>query len=131
VTQREKELATALIAANRAPANAYTGGDRAAIESAVRSAWKARYPNLQVLEVRMPESWSRETGWRWDSTSKAFRRFDESSMRVSTVLATSPTVATWQTQWVHTFHLSGNKLVVQPFKYDEPSPRHQLLRSNL
>lgn len=127
----EKTLAEALIARNTGPADRYQGGDRGQIESLLKAAWKKRYPGQQVVAVRISGGWDRNSGWKWDRSRKGWKRFDDSSIRVATFLVSSPTVVQWQWQWVHKFHLSGDKIVVSPFSLDEATPRRQMLRAKL
>jgi hypothetical protein len=129
--EQEKMASQVLIAANRGPADTYSGPDRAAVQNLVTQAWKGRYPQQKVLAVRLPHSWSRDEGWKWDTTSKSWKHFDQSSMQVSVMLEQSSTLVGWQTQWVHKYHLNGGRMGVQPFNLDKPTPRHQMLRSNM
>ncbi len=131
IGKNEKILGDALIAKNKGPADTYTGPDRGTIESVIKGAWKNRYPDRQVLAVRMPNSWSRESGWKWDTTRKAWRRYDESTVQVYAIIATSPTVAQWQWHWVNKYHLNGDRIGTPPFSIESPSPKAQMLRSNL
>lgn len=123
--------AQVFIASNKGPRDAFSGAERAQIENLVRQAWKSKYPQQRVLGVRIPAQWSRDTGWKWDSLSKSWRAYDESSVMAYVMLEQSPTLVGWQGQWIHKYHLNGDRLGLQPFALDSPNPRYQMLRKNL
>lgn len=131
VAAKEKAAAEALISSNTGPGNGYSGADRGAIEQAVKNAWNGRYPGEQILAVQIPHNWSRDTGWKWDTTSKAWQKYDSSSMMVYAFQAHSATVVKWSQHRIYKYHLRGDALGVHPFKKEEPTPRRQMLRSKL
>lgn len=105
------KLKQAALAARKMPAEAYTGGDKAALKAQILSYWKAKYPSDKVLGVRFFQNfWKRETSWKDNATS--IYKSDYSWLPVKVIVQTSPEIATLYPVFANKQHQEGNRVVI-------------------
>ena len=129
--QEEEKLAGEIVASNRAPADRYTGGDRAQLESFVRTQWKEHFPKERVLAVRfVEEAMGRTVAWRWNRASKQFYKVDHSSVRLVVVVERGDEAILY-TSWVRKLHLEQDRLILRWSRPKRIPPRMRMQRANL
>lgn len=93
------------------PKDAYGGADKEKLRSAVAAAWKERYPQDQVLAIRLPEAnWNRKVTEEWVGDTK--KRYDISSMVVQVVVKKSDEVATIHGAYLQIDHHESEALKI-------------------
>lgn len=104
-------LAEKILAEARPPEDLYRGSDRAALEAQVRAAWAKAYPQDEVLGVRFPmAAWKRAQTSTWYPTSRSWQHTDQSVLRVTFLVRTSPEIATSYPAYLNKDHLSQDSI---------------------
>jgi hypothetical protein len=67
-----QSMAADIIAANRFPADGYSGADSGALKKYVSSKWKSLFGKDAILKVRLSGNWQRTTRWQWNASASAW-----------------------------------------------------------
>ena len=79
-----------MVANNRMPADAYRGGDAAALKAKIKSVWAQKFPNDRILDVVIADSaWSKFSGTRWVSSSRSWNPYNYDRMKAYVKVAGS------------------------------------------
>ncbi len=133
VDKAVSEVATSIIASNRAPADVYQGADRGALETHVRKVWKTDHPTEAVLSVRFTSTtFSRETSMTFDKGSSSWRKIDRSGVFARVIVkGENGEAIMWPISVVRN-HMRGDALeVFWPVRAAKPSPLLRMLAKNL
>ncbi len=127
----EEQLAEEIVAANRAPEDAYTGSDRAELESFVRAQWAEHFPAEEVLGLRFPqEAFARTTAWRMESNQPQLSKVDHSDLWIRVLVGAGPEAILYRVL-VSRLHLQADRLTLRWSRPDPVPPGSRMLRSNL
>ncbi|NUN48149.1 MAG: hypothetical protein HUU15_04880 [Candidatus Brocadiae bacterium] len=97
-----------LIAEARPPAEKYKGGDKEDLRAKVVEAWKAKYPNDEILMTRCHmENFDRRQTATWDSGTRSWEFSDRSVLAITVIVKTSDTVATTYPAFVNVDHIAN------------------------
>jgi hypothetical protein len=128
----QRSMTSAIVAANRLPLTAYSGGDRDELLAGARAAWSKRHPDDKLIDARITmNDWERNSGWRWHDATTSWDRYDYSILRVLVVIQLDDQRAQWCVVVVSKNHLQGDKLSYGPEDRDLEQPQRQLLLTNL
>lgn len=134
IASLKAQAATQIIEQNTLPPTGYASADLSAIIQMATDGFKAIHGNVPILEVRVPEGqWTRQQGWRYSRTDRAFQYYDYSTIDTYVVEKTSKRVATFWKVTVHKKHLEGDALISNPASRTRhtPEPDQQILIANL
>ncbi len=133
VEARLDKLSEAIITSNKAPANAYGGGDAKEVEALVRSTWAKKFPADAIVAIRFTAgAFERRTAWEWDNGMNAWVKHDSSHLPGWVIVRDGSARAIMWPVAVYRRHLKGNALEVGvPERSSHVSPNHRLLLSNL
>ncbi|MBL8923452.1 MAG: hypothetical protein JNJ54_31655 [Myxococcaceae bacterium] len=109
-TKSKAEKAMAELAEKAsAPKNTYGGADRQKLFEFIRSEWRRRYPDEQLLQVWLAGSWERATGARRVSDEQVVK-FDASVLRVSVATARDGKIADVWRAFLEKDHLQRDQI---------------------
>lgn len=120
-----------IVAANRAPDNAYSGADKAELEAFITKLWKKAYPSETILAIRFRGSeFERVTEWVLDPNRNSFVKVDRSNLRV-TVIVKSGAEAILYTYTLQKNHQKNGALEMSTARVGNPLPDFRMLVANL
>lgn len=127
----EEKLAEVIVAENRAPKDAYTGGDATQLRTFVVEQWKKHFPKEEVLTVRFPaETLSRTVAWRWNSASKQHYKVDHSQMWIRVLVRKGPEAVIYRAI-VRRLHLEKDRLILRWERPKRISPSSRMRVENI
>jgi hypothetical protein len=127
------KLADKIIKANTAPADAYAGKERDAIDALVKKVWKAKFPNEAILAVRIRgEAFERTTKWVPLSNGEMVKQ-DASRLRLTVVVKGAGNEAYLWAALVTRDHMAADTLSLDwaPRSSKGPMPTQRMLQANL
>ncbi len=123
-----------IIAENTPIANVYQGADRGALETQVRTFWKAQFPQEKLLAIRFTDTdWTRHAGFQWEQSTSAWQKYDQSVLHLIVyVEGKDPKNAVQRDATVKKRHLDGDKIGVSAYlSSGRTSPIYTVLASKL
>lgn len=127
----EEQLAEEIVAANRAPANAYAGADRGELEVFARTQWAEHFPEEEVLGVRFPqEAFARTTAWRMETGQPQLTKVDHSDLWIRVLVAAGAEAVSYRVL-ISRLHLKGDRLTLRWSRPDPVPPGERILLANL
>jgi len=131
LAQEEEKLAGVIVAANRAPKDAYNGADGAELRSFVVAQWNKNFPKEEILTVRFPsEALSRTVAWRWDSSRKQHYKIDHSDMWIRVLIRKGEEAVIYRAI-VRRLHLEKDRLILRWERPSRISPSSRMLAKNI
>lgn len=130
VAQVRQDMEQAIVAATRAPADNYRGGDAEAMREAVRAAWQNTHANDEILAVRLPtQGWERSAGYEWSGAYKRWERYDRQVLGAMVVIAVGEEHAMLYPAFVNRDNLAGRDTI--GVAKDSGYVVRKMLRANL
>jgi hypothetical protein len=107
----ESAMAAELLASIQAPADAYSGADKAKLHGMIKNAWEKLYPEDEIMAIRFPvNTWNRTTSWKWNNAG--WYKVDTSALVAKVVIKTDANIATIYPAYINKNHMKGDVLNV-------------------
>lgn len=114
------------------PSDKYSGADKAELVKLTRSTWQNKYPQDQILAVRIGmQNWERKSEKRWSSGTNSRYMVDYSQIQAMVIVKKDAQFAAIYPFNISKDHTDGNKISVDATGRDNPMMHRQIAVSDL
>lgn len=114
------------------PSDKYAGADKAELVKLTRATWQSKYPQDQILAVRIGmQNWERKTEKRWSSGTNSWYMVDYSQIQAMVIVKKDAQFAAIYPFNISKDHTDGNKVSVDATGRENPMMYRQIALSDL
>lgn len=114
------------------PSDKYTGADKAELLKLVRNTWQSKYPQDQILGIRIGmQSWERKSEKRWSTGTNSWYMVDYSQIQAMVIVKKDAQFAAIYPCNISKDHTDGGKISLDTTGKDNPMMNRQIAMTDL